>query len=341
MGNIVELGGSAIGNGKQPFFIAEIGANHNGDMELARELIRAAAHAGASAVKFQSWSPETLFSAETYERVTGLHEQVAQYAMSANQQRDAQAYAHEQGIMFASTPFSNYEVDLLDEMAVPFFKIASMDLTNKHLLKYAASKGRPIILSTGMGKLDEVDQAVATIKATGNKDLVILHCVALYPAPAETINLRNIPMLQERFGVPVGFSDHTIGNACALGAIALGASLVEKHFTIDTTAPGWDQSISATPKSFTALVEEGHTIWEATGITERNVGSQETEKSDFFRRSIVLTRDMVEGETITLPDLDFKRPGTGITPNDAETVLGRKLNRNIAYDHVLRWGDLA
>ncbi len=336
---------------REPFIIAEIGANHNGDMKLARELIGAAAACGCDAVKFQSWTPRSIISAGEYERHRqyhddpkkhwgSLYEMVERYYLRPEQHRELNDYCSRKGIVFSSTPFSPEEADMLEELDVPFFKAASMDLNNPTLLRYIAGKGRPIILSTGMGDLDEIKAAVDTIQEAGNREVILLHCVALYPPDDAVVNLRNISMLKEAFGLPVGFSDHTFGTSIPLAAIALGAKVIEKHFTLDKTLPGWDHAVSADPGEMRIIVEEGKRIAGALGERERVLSEKEIEQRKAFRRSIVSKRDLKEGEVISEGDLDFKRPGTGLSPDKVGDVVGKKLKRDIKADRIINREDL-
>lgn len=346
----VRLGNFEVGAGHPPYIIAEIGSNHNGDMELCRKLIDAAAEAGANAVKFQSWSESSLIAEEEYARNTQyadkkkhfgtLREMVRAYQFTVQQHREAKRHCDARGIAFCSTPFSQEEVDLLDSLNVPFFKVASMDVVHLPLLEYLAGKKRPIVLSTGMATLGEIERAVETIRRSGNPDIVLLHCVSIYPPDYATIHLRNIKTLEEAFDVPAGFSDHTLGTAIPLAAIALGARLIEKHFTLDKDMEGWDHAISADPSDLKTIVEQGKNIFQSLGSTERKVGEAEIEKRKKFRRSLVARRPVQTGQIIASEDLGAKRPGTGISPDQLSHVLGRRAATNILEDQVIRWADL-
>jgi sialic acid synthase SpsE len=341
----------SIQNFSKPYVIAEIGSNHNGDMELAKKIIDAAVEAGAHAVKFQSWTPESLIAREEYEANTvytddpkkhwgSLREMVEEYYLRADQHKELNEYCKSKGVDFCSTPFSEEEADLLMELDVPFFKVASMDINNLRLLKYLAKTGKPIILSTGMATMGEIEQAVQVVEDIGNKQIVLLHCVSVYPPEMETINLRNITTLQQAFGYPVGFSDHTIGSAIPLASVALGACLIEKHFTIDKDLPGWDHMISADPDEMSVITKESENIVAAMGSSRRLISEAEKKKMPKMRRSIVISRELKKGTTIREEDLLFKRPGTGISPDQESFVVGRTVNRNIEADSVLRWKDL-
>jgi len=346
----IKLGQVEIGPGKPPYIVAEVGSNHNGDMNLCRRMINAAAAAGAQAVKFQSWTDTSLIAEEEYAHNTeysdkkkhfgSLREMVMAYQLTAEQHREAHAHCQARGVAFCSTPFSAEEVDLLEQLGVPFFKIASMDVVHLPLLKYVARKQRPVVISTGMATLAEIEQAVETVRAEGNEQIVLLHCVSIYPPEYDTINLRNMATLQQVFDVPVGFSDHTLGTAIPLAAISLGACVIEKHFTLDQEMAGWDHAISANPEQLRTIVAEGGNIFKALGESRRVVSEAEMEKRGKFRRSLVARRKLDRGHTLAEADLDAKRPGTGIAPNEMTYVLGRRLASDVAADQVLHWKHL-
>lgn len=346
----VKLGNALVGDDMPPYIIAEIGSNHNGDMELCRRLIDAAAAAGAHAVKFQSWSDKSLISREEFARNTeysdkkkhfgSLLEMVRAYQFTVEQHREAAAYCEKCDIAFCSTPFSSDETDLLESLNVPFFKIASMDIVNLPFLRYVARKQRPVVISTGMANLAEIEQAVETVRGQGNDQVVLLHCIAIYPPEYSAIHLRNIPMLTQAFCVPVGFSDHSLGTAIPLAAITLGACVIEKHFTLDKNMPGWDHAISADPAEMQVIATEGHNIFSALGRSCRTVSSAEMEKRKQFRRSLVTLAPLPKGYVLTSADLTAKRPGTGISPAEQDYVVGRALARAVEEDQVLSWDDL-
>lgn len=346
----VNLGSIPVGEECPPYIIAEVGSNHNGDMDLCRRLIDAAADAGAHAVKFQSWSESSLIAREEYERnpeysdkkkhFGSLREMVRAYQFTPDQHREAAAYCRERGIAFCSSAFSPEEVDLLDGLDVPFIKIASMDVVNLPLLTCAARTGRPVMISTGMATLGEVEQAVETVRSQGNERVVLLHCVSIYPPEPETIHLRSMITLENAFDVPVGFSDHTLGTSVPLAAIALGARVLEKHFTLDKDMAGWDHAISADPRELRTIVEEGLTVFRALGSARRTVSEAEYQKRRQFRRSLVARCPLPAGHVIAEGDLDAKRPGTGIAPDEIRYVLGRRVADDIEEDQVIRWEDL-
>lgn len=342
-----------VKNNGRPYYIAELGSNHNGDMELARRLIIEAKESGADCVKFQSWSKDSIFSRKKYEdnyfvaddyrgrSDYTLEQIVEEYSISENELLEMKSYADEVGIDCISTPFSKKEADfLVEEMEAPFIKVASMDLNNLPFLKYLAAKQKPLIISTGLSELYEIDRAVKAIEDEGNRNIVILHCVASYPPADKDINLNNIKTLMSAYpDYCIGFSDHSIGFEVPLAAIALGASVIEKHFTLDKDMPGWDHKVSATKEEMSIVVNGGRRIVEAMGAF-RVCATETTEKKVEFRRSIVLTRDMKAGEVITNECIDYKRPGTGLEPSLTEIVVGLKVNKDLEFDHILCKDDL-
>jgi len=265
---------------------------------------------------------------------------VRAYQFTVEQHWEAKKHCETRGVSFCSTPFSNEEADLLESLDVPFFKIASMDIVHLQLLRHVARKLRPVVISTGMATLAEVEQAVDTVRAEGNSEIILLHCISIYPPEYETIHLRNLQTLEQAFEVPVGFSDHTLGTAIPLAAIALGARVIEKHFTLDKDMEGWDHAISANPAEMRTIVEEGNNVFRALGSHRRQVSSAEMEKRKKFRRSLVVRKALQKGDVITEQDLTAKRPGTGISPNELRYVIGRELEMSVEEDHVLNWGDL-
>lgn len=346
----INLDGRLIGPGELPYIIAEIGANHNGDMRLCKKLIDSAKKCGADAVKFQSWSKSSLISRAEYNRNTSysdkkkhfgsLEEMVEKYQLTPEQHYEVKKYCEKKGITFLSSGFSEEEIDLLDSLEIPVFKIASMDINHLPLLRYIAKKHKPVILSTGMATLGEIEQAVQVLRDGGAGPIALLHCISIYPPAYETIHLRNMHMLEQAFDVPVGFSDHTLGTAIPLAAISLGACIIEKHFTLDKTLDGWDHAISADPIELETIVREGKNIFKSLGSTTRSVTEAEMEKRKKFRRSVVIAHPMQKGDVIQLKDLAFKRPGIGINPDEVDYLVGRALSHDVDTDVVLSWEDV-
>lgn len=347
----MKLGNREVRDFNIPYIIAEIGSNHNGDMDLARKMIDSAKSCGCDAVKFQSWTPDSLIAQEEYDRnqhyndspkkhFGSLKDMVEKYYLRNNQHWDLKQYCDNIDIEFCSSPFSNKEANLLEEMNVTFYKIASMDINNLSFIGYVACKKKPILLSTGMATLAEIENAVKTIESEGNTQIILLHCISIYPPLYEDINLNNIPMLRKTFGYPVGFSDHTIGVSIPLASVALGSCVIEKHFTLDKNLDGWDHEISADPIEMKTIVLEAKNVCQSLGSNRRIVSKAESEKQKKFRRSIVLARSLPAGHILNDEDITFKRPGTQIPPDMKNYVLGRKLIRNMAADELLQWGDL-
>jgi len=338
----------------KPYIIAELGANHNGDMELAKRMIDAAKEAGCSCVKFQSWTKDTVFSKKVYEdnyflnddyrnrNDYTLEEIVEEFSISEKELYDMYQYCVKVGIDFTSTPFSKKEVDfLVDKCNVPFIKIASMDLNNYPFLKYVAKKGLPMVIATGLSDISEIDKAIRVIEGEGNKQICILHCISIYPPKFEDISLKNILGLRSMYpDYPIGFSDHTLGVEIPSAAVALGACIIEKHFTLDKDMFGWDHKISANLDEMKLLVQYAHNINKALGTTRRVVCEEEIKRRDAFRRSVVAARKLKKGTILTEEDLDLKRPGTGIPPERLDWLIGKKLNRDVNYDEMLKEEDV-
>lgn len=354
MAEIKLRNGHVISDYGKPYIIAELGSNHNGDMELARRLIEEAKKAGADCVKFQSWTKDTIFSKKVYadnyflkddyrnRTDYTLEEIVDEFSISEQELLEMAKICHQVGIDFSSSPFSKREVDfLVDECDAPFVKIASMDLNNYPFLRYVAGKKVPVVLATGLSELWEIDKAVRTIEEAGNNQIILLHCISVYPPKFTDIHLNNIHTLRNAYpNYPVGFSDHSLGVEIPTAAVALGSCIIEKHFTLDKDMFGWDHKISADPTELKALVEAAEHVYLAMGSTRRTVNEDELIKREAFRRSIVAARDLPEGKILEEEDLDFKRPGTGITPGEIENLIGRTLKRAVSYDQMLSWEDM-
>ena len=346
---LLTIAGRTIGPGHPPYVIAELGANHNGDMELCRRLIDAAHAAGADAVKFQSWTRRSLISSAEYERNTryaaaqkapSLVEAVERYQMTADRLREAADYCRSLGVVWFASCFSAEEVELLESLQAPAYKIASMDVNHLPLLRHVASTGKPVLLSTGMATLGEVEHALATLREGGAGPVALLHYLSVYPSPPRLVNLRMMHTWAQAFGVPVGYSDHTLGTAVPLAAVALGACAIEKHFTLDRNLEGWDHAISADPAELRALVDGCRDVFQAMGSAVRAVSPEELDKRRTFRRGMVAARALRGGERLAESDVDFKRPGVGIRPDELEYVVGRTLARDVAADEELAWPDL-
>jgi len=341
----VQVGDRLVGPGQPCFIIAEAGVNHNGDMNLAHRLIDAAAEANADAVKFQSFVTEELITPEAPKagyQVETTGDPGSQYKMlkalelSANQQAELKAHCEQVGILYLCTPYENTSIDMLDRMDVAAFKIASTDTTNIPFLRYIASKGRPVILSTGMSTLGEVEQAINTLHAEGlDGKIVILHCTSEYPAPISEVNLRAILTLKQAFGCPVGLSDHTPGVGASPWAVAVGACMIEKHFTLDRNMVGPDHRASLESDELAALVRTVRDVEAALGDGIKRLMPSEIPNKPLMQKSLVAQRSIRAGETITAKDLACKRPGFGLAPSWFERVVGKRATVDIPKDGVL------
>ena len=331
------------------FIIAEAGVNHNGNVGLAHRLIDAAADAGADAVKFQTFRAEGVATleapkAEYQRRSTGSTGD--QLAMLRSLELSEETYpalidqCRQRGITFLSTPHDWEAVDILDRYDVPAFKVGSGDLTNIPFLRRVAAKGRPIILSTGMGNLAEVEGAVEAVRSQGNERLVLLHCVTSYPATVEDCNLRAMLTLERAFQVPVGYSDHTLGTEAALAAVALGARVIEKHFTLDRSLSGPDHQASLEPGELHSLVQSIRLVERSLGDGVKRPATVERDMMLVGRKSMVAARDIPAGAVITEEMLTTKRPGSGIPPRHWDTLIGRRASVAIPKDSLLQWGQL-
>lgn len=329
------------------FIIAEAGVNHNGCLDIAKRLVDVAAQAGANAVKFQTFIPEQVVAkgaerapyqqANMPDRRESQLEMIRRLALTKEDFHTLKAYCDRAGIMFLSTPFDYYSVDLLDKLGLPYFKIASGELTNLPFLRYVAAKGKPLILSTGMATLGEVEEALEVVQRAGARQVTLLHCTSNYPAPYEEVNLRAMVTLRQTFGLPVGYSDHTQGIEVAVAAVALGACVVEKHFTLDRKMEGPDHKASLEPSELAALVRAIRNVERALGDGLKRPSPGEKEIMKAARRSLVAAVDIAEGEIITAEKLTVKRPGTGIPPKMWDVVVGRRARVYIPADVVITW----
>lgn len=334
----IEIAGRRIAPGQPCFVIAEAGVNHNGSTALAFRLVDAAVDAGADAVKFQAFKAERIVSpaapkAEYQLAATGSGESqlemIRRLELTADALREIQAHCTKRGILFTATPFDDESATLLDSMNVPFFKISSGEVINLPFLKHVARTRRPIVISTGMCDLREVEDAVQTIRAAGHESIVLLQCVSNYPADPADSNLRAMQTMAEAFGVAVGYSDHTLGNEVALAAVALGACVVEKHLTLDRELPGPDHRASCEPAEFGALVRGIRLVEAALGDGCKRPAASERNTAEVARKSLVAARDLPAGATLTAAMLTALRPGTGLSPALQPQLLGRRLRHAI------------
>lgn len=329
--------GTLIENYGKPYFIAELNTSHFGNIEIAKQMIDAAKDAGCDCVKFQSWSASTLYSNTYYRQNPVAKRFVDKFSFSSQKLKELADYARGMDISFASTPYSRDEVDfLLEQCSVPFIKIASMEINNYPYLEYIAKTGTAIILSTGMADQEEITSAVRCIVDAGNNNLCVLHCVSIYPAEPEIINLNNILTLRKLYdGLPIGYSDHTEGVETPIAAVVLGSPIIEKHFTLDSKKIGMDNQMAMEPDDFRSMIKSCNTSWSALGSHQRVVSKIEIDQRANMRRSIVSKCAIKAGTVIELADLDFKRPGDGYSPAELKMVIGKKATQDISPDEVI------
>ena len=337
MAQITLNNNKVIGDFQKPYIVAEVNSSHNGNMQTARDMVDKAKEIGCDCVKFQSWSGESLYSQSYYIDNPIAKRIVGKFSLSLEQQKEIAHYCSEQKIAFASTPYSIEEVDfLLEECDVPYIKIASMDINNYDFLRYIARKNTAIVLATGMADEEEIRKAVEVILEAGNDRLCLLHCISLYPAQESMMQLNNIIGFRELFhNIPVGLSDHTKGAEIAAASVALGAGMIEKHFTLDNKKMGMDNSMATEPDMFEYMIHSCMNVYSAMGTKERKVWSQEMEQRNKMRRSVVATRDLVAGQQICQEDLTAKRPGTGISVAQMRELVGKVLVRNVDKDMLI------
>ena len=345
MSKYITIGGRKIGPDFPPYIIAELSANHNGDINRAFKIMEEAKEAGADAIKLQTYTHDTLTidcNNEDFQIRGGLWDGQTLYELykGAHMPWDWHQPLFEKartlGITIFSSPFDFSAVDLLEELNAPAYKIASFELVDLALIARVAKTGKPMIMSTGMANKEEIQEAIDTAYENGCKELVVLHCVSGYPAPAAQYNLKTIADISERFNVLSGLSDHTIDNATAVASVALGACLIEKHFTLDRNGGGVDDSFSLEPAELAQLCKDTKTAWEAVG--QVSYKRTETEKGNVkFRRSLYVVKDMKEGDTFTLENVRSIRPGFGLLPKFYDDVIGAVCTCSIVRGEALTW----
>lgn len=338
-----------ISRPKPCLIIAEAGVNHNGCLQTAKKLVQAAVKSGADAVKFQTFQAKHLVTADAPQaeyQTMNSGKKESQFEMLKRLELPLEAFAElnrecqELGIMFMSTAFDEESADYLAGLGMAIFKIPSGELTNLPLIRHIARHGKPMIVSTGMGTLDEVEYAVNAIRLEGNNDITILHCVSNYPAPPESVNLRAMHAIHNTLGVPIGYSDHTMGIEASVIAVAAGASVIEKHFTLDCNMPGPDHKASLEPHELSEMVSSIRRVEVLLGTGLKQPTEAELAVSKIVRRSVVAKCDIPVGKEIDESLLVLRRPGTGIPPSQFQEVIGRRASLNISKDSMLRWEDL-
>lgn len=340
----MEFCGKFLGGDHPALIVAEIGFNHNGDLALAKKMVKAATLNGADAVKFQTFIGEELVSRKEVVndpdhngREIPLYQFFKRYEFGKEDYRELFAYAGELGISMFSTPFDEASLDMLVELGMPAVKVASGDLTHHPFLKQVARKQLPVVLSSGMGTMEEIERALAVIRAEGNDRIILLHCVSNYPSRYEEMNLRCLASLRDRFQVPVGLSDHSLDILTSVTACALGVVMIERHFTLDRKLPGVDQSISMEPDDLRKLKNAALDVPKILGSHEKGVQSSEIPVKKAARRSLVARTDLKAGTLLTPELISCKRPGSGISPEEMERVLGRKVMVSVSADEVITW----
>lgn len=337
MSKIVLRNGRIVGDFLSPYVVAELNTSHFGNLDLARQMIDTAKEVGCDCVKFQSWSADTLYAKSYYRQNPIAKRVVSKFSFGPAQLEELAAHCRSVGIDFASTPYARDEAELLVRACdAPFIKIASMELDNHPYLAFLGGLGAPLVLSTGMGTIEEIRDAVRVIEQTGNRQICILHCVSVYPAPLEETRLQNILGLRAEFpDYPIGYSDHTAGIEVPIGAVALGAALIEKHFTLDATRIGMDNQMATEPSVMAAMIRGCRGVHTALGGSARLLSPEESGQRSKMRRSIVTRRALPAGTILQEGDLDAKRPGDGIAPRHMSALLGKRLLVDLGEDEQL------
>lgn len=337
----IKIGNKVISEESECLVIAEVGANHNRDINIAKRMIDIAADAGADIVKFQTHSAKTHLSRKCPEvsSLSGqnIYKLIESIELPREWQKELKIYAENRDIMFMSTPFDFQAIDELDELNVPAFKIASFEIVDLELIKYAAQKGRTMIISTGMADLGDIEDAIKVIQEQGNDQIILLHCNSLYPTPPEIVNLKAIDTLKKAFNCHVGFSDHTTGITVPIGAVVMGAKIIEKHFTLDRKMKGPDHKFALEPNEFKNMVKQIRLIESAKGNGIKRRSEEEEENFIKGRRSIVAKEFIPKGTIITKDMICIKRPGYGIMPKFIDIVIGRKAALDIEEDDIITW----
>jgi N-acetylneuraminate synthase len=341
----IDIAGRLIGPDHSPYVIAELSANHNGKLETALRIIEEAKKAGADAVKLQTYKPDTITlncNSEDFKIRGGLwdgrtlYELYEEAHMPWEWHKPLFEHARKVGITIFSSPFDNTAIDLLEDLNAPAYKIASFEAVDLPLIKYAASTGKPMIISTGMADAQEIQEAIDAARDGGCKQLAVLHCVSGYPAPAEDYNLRTIPDMIARFGLVTGLSDHTVDNTTAISSVAMGASIIEKHFTLDRSGGGPDDSFSLEPADLTALCLGAKRAWQCLGKVD--YGRKSSEKGNAqFRRSLYFTRSLQADEEIQPGDIVSVRPGFGLPPKWLPALMGKRLAHAAEQHTPVSW----
>lgn len=345
MSDKLMIDGKAIGSNNKPYIIAEMSANHNGDINTAFAIIDKAKQAGADAIKIQTYTADTITlksKLPDFQINDGLWAGQTLYDLYEwahtpwDWHKPLFEHARKAGITIFSSPFDNTAVDLLEDLNTPAYKIASFEAIDLSLISYVASTGKPMIISTGMANIEEIEEAINAAQEGGCSELAILHCVSGYPAPAADYNLRTLQDMIERFGLVTGLSDHTLDNTTAIASIALGASIIEKHFTLDRSGGGPDDSFSLEPNDLEHLCQSSNIAWSSLGTVD--YGRKSSEQGNMmFRRSIYVVKDIAAGEILTVENIRSIRPGFGLAPKNYKELLGKVAKIDIRCGSAMKW----
>lgn len=346
----IKIGSKTVGLNQPTYIIAEIGANFDGSIETAKKLIDAAKACGADCAKFQTFTAEKIVSDEGFKRMTlhGVHGSWGRSVYDVFKDvefphewhKEVADYCNKIGIDFSTSPYDKEAVDLCAELEVPFIKIGSGDITWLSMLEYIARKGKPMMLATGDATFSEIDEAVRTILATGNNQLILMQCITNYPSRLESANIRVIESYQKMYNILTGYSDHAPGSVVALGAVALGARVIEKHFTLDKTLNGPDHPHSMNPEEFSFMVNSIRELEKSLGTSFKNVVEEESETVYVQRRGLCAKRDIEEGAIIKPEDIDVLRPALGIPPKFEQKIAGKIANRKMIKGEPIFWEDI-
>ncbi|MFX1506533.1 MAG: N-acetylneuraminate synthase [Promethearchaeota archaeon] len=342
------IGSKRISQESSVFIVAEAGVNHNGDIDLAKQLIDIASEAEVDAVKFQTFVAEEVVTSDAgtaryQQKITGKEKQIdliKGFELPLEAFRELYAYAHDKGLIFLSTPFDLISVDFLAKIQIPAFKIPSGEIVNPLMIKRIAKYKLPVILSTGMATLGDIERALLVLQRYSITEVLLLHCVTSYPTPIDQANIRMIPTLRKTFNILVGFSDHTLGTTAAIAAVSLGAKAIEKHFTLDRELPGPDHKASLEPEELKQLVSQIRETEAALGSGIKTLMANEAEIKRIARRSIVAARDLNAGEVLSEENLSLKRPEDGLPPQYLDLVIGKRLKSDIKMDQRLSFNDI-
>ncbi len=325
------------------YIIAEIGNTHEGSVGLAKQFIKAAADTGVDCVKFQThiFEAESLDDAPNppYFKDETRKEYFERTSFTSNEHKKLKEYTNSLGCDFISSPFSIEALELLEDINVPFYKVASGEVSNIPLLEALGRTKKKVLLSSGMSNWEQVGLAIKTLQDYGCPEIILLQCTSKYPCPPEYSGLNMMRTMSDKFNLSIGFSDHTSGNAISIAAVVLGAKIIEKHFTLDKNMVGWDHKVSADESDLSIICEEGNKVYRSLGSTYKVLAPEEIEKREKFRRSATTAKDLEKGHVLTKNDFVYKRPGTGIKPNEIKYIIGRKLNTDIKKDITLSLGD--